>query len=207
VSVDHKRPLLAFAVVTVACIVIMVNAVRSDAFVSVLRSQASHVVSGLGRAPADHRPGRRLEWTPEAVPLVDAPEVVPAAHQRPATQPLTLHTAPVVLHGATPHGHLEPAGHLAPDHVAREHHAHGHGEHAEYGGRPEGRRAHGHGLEHGLQRAYGDHVAYGHPLAYARPLEHGHHRGLGAGHTDHRGDHGHLNVRARGQVRTAVHSR
>lgn len=140
-SVDHKRPLLAFAVVTVACIVILANAVRSEAFVSVLRSEASHVVSGLGLAPADHRPGHRLDGTPQAA-VVDAPEVTAPARR----------AAPAALHGVPPRGHRESA------HVVRDDHAHGHAQHAGgHRGDPDARLAHAQTRGHGHHRGHGDH--------------------------------------------------
>ena len=145
-SVDHKRPLVAFAVVTVACIVILANAVRSEAFVSALRSEASHVVSGLSLAPADHGAGRP-ERTPEAVPLVDAPRVAPVQRaQRPA---------PAALHGVLPRGHREHA-HLAGSDHAHAQHA---GRHA---GDQNGHRAHGAGQAHGQHRGHGNHPGADH---------------------------------------------
>lgn len=147
-SVDHKRPLLAFAVVTIACAVILVNAVRSEAFVSLLRAETSHVVAGLGLAPADHRPAHRLEGEPETARLVDASAVVAAVqHPRPA-QPQA-HRASTALPGV-------PA---RPVHGAHEDHAHEHGKHARgHGGDPDGRRVHRHGRESGHHHGRGDHA-------------------------------------------------
>ncbi len=145
-SVDHKRPLLAFAVVTIACVVILVNAVRSEAFVSLLRAETSHVVAGLGLAPADHRPAHRLEREPEAALLVDAPEVVaPVQHRT----------------GPRPAGHRPRSAARRRDArasgAARGGDAHERGEHARgHDGDPDGRRVHRHGREHGHHRGHGD---------------------------------------------------
>ena len=143
-SVDHKRPLLAFAVVTIACVVILVNAVRSEAFVSLLRAETSHVVAGLGLAPADHRPGHRLGREPEAARLVDVPVVVAPLREAHPARPRA-HQAPAALRGVPPRAHGEPGLRAHKDH------AHGHGEHAR-------RHAREHGHHHGhADHALGDH--------------------------------------------------
>ena len=180
-SVDHKRPLLAFAVVTVACIGILFHAVRSEAFVSVLRSEASHVAAGLGLAPADHRSGQRLERTVKAVSLVDAPEAVaPVRHLAPA-QPRARHAAPVALAVSTPRDH-----------------AHGRGKHAgRHGGDPE---AHGaHAGRHGND-------PHGHRV-HLRARELSYHLGHADLRGDLAGDLSSANTRVLGHPLAARHSR
>ncbi len=43
---EHKRPLLAFVVVTLVCGVVVASALRSDAVLSLLRTAAGNVVAG-----------------------------------------------------------------------------------------------------------------------------------------------------------------
>ena len=62
---QHKRPLLAFVVVALVCGVVIAQAVRSDAVMSLLRTAAGNVVSGSSLV---HHPASES-------PLVDTTEV------------------------------------------------------------------------------------------------------------------------------------
>lgn len=57
-SAEHKRPFFAFVVVALICGLVVGNALRSEAFRSVLRTAASNVVSStsLVHAPASEAP-------------------------------------------------------------------------------------------------------------------------------------------------------
>lgn len=52
-SADHKRPLLAFVLVTIACLLIVVNAARSEALRSALHHGADRVAAGVRLALED----------------------------------------------------------------------------------------------------------------------------------------------------------
>jgi hypothetical protein len=55
VSSQHKGPLAAFVVVSLACVVVLVNALRSDAFISgIFTGPTQVVVAGARLVPAPH---------------------------------------------------------------------------------------------------------------------------------------------------------
>jgi hypothetical protein len=92
--------MFAFTVVAVACVVIMANGARSQAFVSTLRASAQHVVHSLSLAPAHHEPAR--SHAPEPVRVVAAPTHPERGGHTDATAP----GRRALAHGAGP-GHAE----------------------------------------------------------------------------------------------------
>ena len=191
-SLEHKRPLFAFAVVVIACVVILANAIRSEALVSFLRSGASHVAAGLPFGETAHEPGRRGTRAVPAAPsvpgvevAVEAPQVAAAVlRNRPArtAQPVGSghqHVAGQALGGQTDAGHV-PAAQTGQGDQA--HHRHGdHGRHLGH--------VRGHEKVHGLRgqvrarvhalRAHGWRILRAHDdgRRLARPLGQGHQHG------------------------------
>lgn len=91
-SSQHKAPLAAFVVVSIACIVVVFNAVRSDAFSAFMERQTQALVKSLPMTPepkhvAPARAAAEPEAAPDAAPApvrtVSSEEssASPAAHQ------------------------------------------------------------------------------------------------------------------------------
>lgn len=115
-SANHKRPLLAFVLVALACSMIIANGVRSQAVVTVVRAGAQHLVSGVELVVADApREPAALEAEPQLTPLgsveVAAQQVFGGGHTVPrAAHETTREHHPKVDRDhsrsrETPHGH------------------------------------------------------------------------------------------------------
>ncbi len=129
-SAEHKRPLLAFAIVAIACMLILANAVRSQAVRSYLRDGAHRVAAGVELAldhpslpqpvvapPAAAAPFDRADptdpadpadassapsATDSAVPSTPGTPSGPSGLSAPAERRSVTTTADVVLRGEAP---------------------------------------------------------------------------------------------------------
>ena len=72
-SADHKRPLFAFVLVMLACVLIIANGLRSEAFVGMLRARADRVVAGVQLVPVPLAPVRAPHRQPTEPPVLDGP--------------------------------------------------------------------------------------------------------------------------------------
>ena len=88
-SSQHKAPLAAFVVVTIACIVVLANALHSDALTAFLRHPAQSIVAGIRVAPAEA--GGR-----EAEVVGDAADAAPAAPRAETVEHAAPDPAPAV---------------------------------------------------------------------------------------------------------------
>jgi hypothetical protein len=148
VSREHRRSLVAFALVALACVVVIASGLRSSALQGVLGHPAAH------RAASVVVPGSVLDRAPRPrTPAADPPADTPAAVTDPSVRPAEPQAvAPPVTHQAPAHsaqhgGAAPPAGH--PAYAAEPWHP-GHG--------------HGHGHGHGLTRGHhGPDHAHPHP--------------------------------------------
>jgi hypothetical protein len=77
VSADHKRPLLAFVLVTIACMLIVVNAARSQAVRSVVHHGADRVAAGVRLALEDDDPAPVAAAAPRSFDRDDEPAARP----------------------------------------------------------------------------------------------------------------------------------
>lgn len=70
-SDNHKRPLLAFVLVALACSLIIANGVRTQAVVSAVHTGAQHLVAGVELVLTDeaHKPARASRTAPELTPV------------------------------------------------------------------------------------------------------------------------------------------
>jgi hypothetical protein len=121
VSADHKRPLFAFVLLTIACLLIVVTGARSEAVHEVLDSGAHRVVAGV-RLALDHD---RRDPAPVAVASTSFDR--DDAHRRrdtsrPATPPVTTPSTPAPS-AATPSVTSVPEASATASPVARAHRA------------------------------------------------------------------------------------
>lgn len=165
-SVDHKRPLFAFAIVAIACAVIIVNGIRSEAFVAIMRTGASHIVAGMVLEPVRHRPQHTTAAAPAPAsvdrssappaPVVSRHPVVSRSGGRQATvttaNPSSGHRVPGSREHASGRGRGHHDGPEPGRAQGRQHenqgrsHGRGHQQHA---------RSHGQGQGHDQGRGYG----------------------------------------------------
>jgi hypothetical protein len=121
VSADHKRPLFAFVLLTIACLLIVVTGARSEAVHEVLDSGAHRVVAGV-RLALDHD---RRDPAPVAVASTSFDR--DDAHRRrdtsrPATPPVTTPSTPAPS-AAAPSVTSVPEASATASPVARAHRA------------------------------------------------------------------------------------
>ncbi|MBB6626729.1 hypothetical protein H5V45_05265 [Nocardioides sp. KIGAM211] len=157
VRYDHRRPLVAFVIVALACGLIVANGLRSQAVVGFLHRGVQHVVAGTPLQPAPAPAAPAAPAHPRSTATSGAP-----SRARVAAVPAVRtsgHAGPRVHH---PRG----SAHVGRGHHARLHPSPGHGRGHEHGshGRGHAHGAHGHGHGH----AHSGH----HPRSH---LEHGHH--------------------------------
>lgn len=189
-SVDHKRPLFAFVIVAIACAVIIANGIRSEAFVAMMRTGASHIVAGMVLEPARHRP----QHTTAAAP---GPTHVDRSSATSAPPAPVVSRHPVVSRSGGRHAAVT-AGHRASGHHASGHHASGH-ERSHHDGAQHGRdhdpqheqreqqgRSHGRGHEqHGRSHDQGRGYGYGHGYQGDGDRQRGHRDSAGRAHEGH----------------------
>jgi len=134
VSVQHKRPLLAFIVIAVICGMVIGHTLASQAMPGLL-SRPVAIVQGVVFPVAAAEPIDGLVFSPVAT--ADAVHVVTAVDTRPAAVRPATHTSVRSTHGSARPGHTARA-------VARQQHPWGRwqGKHAKHG---KGHGHHGHG--------------------------------------------------------------
>ena len=164
-SADHKRPLFAFVVIAVMCVLIIANAIRSEAVVGILQHGGARVVAGVEFISTGTVHDRRSSATGgrPAVPGDD-----PGRHAVAAVSRLRVGTGRG--DGFRP---ARPAAH--PSQAAAGHGAAGHGPIPRSDRQPGTPAQQGHGQGHGQGHAQG------HPASHAP----GHARGVTCqGHED-----------------------
>jgi len=191
-SADHRRPLFAFVLVLVVCVIIMVNGLKGQAVVVALRTGAGHVVRGveLVATRGDHgQQSRQLMEPPVlqagATTVFVAQPATPAAPVSPESS--TSPTAP-----AGGHAHAQQPSTPVP--LAQPHPAagHGHGHHGEVA-QDEGRghrtdaSQHSaqqvvHGLTHDVEQLLGVHEDTGPSRGPGAGETRAHGHGRGADH-------------------------
>jgi len=150
VSVEHKRPLMAFIIVAVICGMVIGHALATQALPA-LWTRPAAVVQGIVFPVASASEPRVAPSVGAAAPKASAPER--AGHRRGA--PLTSHRAP-----ARPHAAVEARGHRAAAAVHRglarhastapgRHVGWGHASLRSTGHGKHPARGHGHGKHHG----------------------------------------------------------
>lgn len=160
-SANHKRPLLAFVLVALACSMIIANGIRTQAVVSAIRAGAQHLVTGVelvvSDAPAE---AATIDSEPEVTPIgsveVAAQQVFGGGHPVAPVRHRTAKRHPGKVHHAHSRTQGKQHGHSAP---ARDH-GHGKGHSKAHGKRP------GKDLEKGLAKSAGQGHAKGNKLKH-----------------------------------------
>ena len=161
-SANHKRPLLAFVLVALACSMIIANGLRSQAVVSMVRAGAQHLVAGFDLVVAD------ASAEPAVASDDSEPDLTPVGPVEVAAQR--------VFGGGRS---LAPAGHTTGDgQQAKAHRTHG--SHPTRHGHPAHGQARGHGRDHA--KSHADKLGKSDSKGHGRS----HRRGHGKSHTGHR---------------------
>ncbi|HEU4812393.1 MAG TPA: hypothetical protein VFT00_09650 [Nocardioides sp.] len=141
-SANHKRPLLAFVLVALACSLIVANGIRSQAVVvSVVRAGAQQLVAGVELVLTDEpRESTADDAEPEVTPVgpvqVAAQQVFGGAHFVPPAPHRTTTRHHAKVHHTHARNRGKQHGHAAPDR------AHGKSHHQQPG-KLHGKKLHG----------------------------------------------------------------
>ena len=191
-SADHKRPLLAFALVLVVFVIIVVDGLRGQAAVmTALRSGAGQVVKGaeLVAIRAHATPSHQMMEPPVLDAAGTSPDgASPAAQAAAQPTPTVPAASAPAVHGQQPAGpaHPHPGFSATVQHPGHHGHAHQPREHSDRGheGRASGQQVVQH-LTHQLGQLLGQHAG---PVPGRGP-ESRSDRGRGHGQRGHE-DHG-----------------
>lgn len=144
-SADHRRPLFAFVLVLVVCVIIMVNGLKGQAVVSALRTGAGHVVEGVELVTTRGDHGHRSRQLMEP-PVLEAGATTVVVGQPPQPAAPAAPVAPVAPESSTTstapadgHAHAQqPSTSSHPHPAAGDEHGHASGHHGK-GAQAQGR--------------------------------------------------------------------